>query len=101
MNIANSTHHRPPQFFLMPSVTSSPECLALLEVALQGIQVILKLATPAKEGAEEGAKTPWQERLPNLHVVRLDDWLVYGDKVLTCTNYVYECVYDYDYDLWE
>ena len=44
--------------------------------------VILALATPATEGAEEGAKTPWQERLPNLHVVRLDDWLVYGDKVL-------------------
>ena len=73
----------------MPSVTSSPECLALLEVALQSMGVILALATPATEGAEEGAKNPWQERLPNLHVVRLDDWLVYGDKVRTWTKHVY------------
>jgi hypothetical protein len=51
-------------FLLLPSISSSPESMAIAEVTLQSMGFIGNFASDV------------------LHVVRVDDWLAYGDTIL-------------------
>jgi len=57
-------------FLLMPSITSSPECLTLCEIALMSCGIAMQVVAEGVNAKDV------------ISIVRLDDYLVYGDSIL-------------------
>jgi len=57
-------------FLLMPSITSSPECLTLCELVLMSCGIAMHVVAEGVDAKDV------------ISLVRLDDYLVYGDSVL-------------------